>query len=62
MSQKKRIGLTATLAVFIRRLGSDQLLVAGGGRAVADVGVANQALGHALGIEAGQLRQGAGDQ
>ena len=37
-------------------------MIAGCRRAVADVGVANQALGHAFGIQPGQLREGASDQ
>jgi len=62
VGQKERIGLAAALAVFIGRLGGDQHLVAGRRGAMADIGVADHPLGHAFGVQPGQLRQGAGDQ
>ncbi|MNO68878.1 hypothetical protein D3C76_597220 [compost metagenome] len=62
MRQEEWIRLAAALAVLIGRLGGHQTVVIGGAGAVADVGVADQALGHALGVEACQLSQGAGDQ
>ncbi|MCY1427599.1 hypothetical protein D9M71_434540 [compost metagenome] len=62
MGQEERVGLAATLVVFIGGLWGDQPLVTGCSRAMAYIGVADQALGHAFGVQPGQLRQGAGDQ
>ncbi|MNO85073.1 hypothetical protein D3C76_764330 [compost metagenome] len=62
MRQEERVRLATALAVLIGRLCCHQFLIAGGSGAVADIGVADQALGHALGIQVGQLCQRPGDQ
>ncbi|MNI64307.1 hypothetical protein D3C73_1197400 [compost metagenome] len=62
MRQKERVWLATTLAMFIGRFSGDQLVVTVGCRAMADVGIAHQALSYAFGIQPRQLRQCPGDQ
>ncbi|MNK95633.1 hypothetical protein D3C87_1158780 [compost metagenome] len=62
MGEKKRIRLTATLGMFVVRLGGDQFQVAGGARAVGQVGVTHQALRYAFAVQMSHRCEGTGHQ
>ncbi len=62
MSEKERVGLATTLGMLMLGFFGDQRAIALGAGPMGQVGVADQALRDALGVEVGQRGQRAGDQ
>lgn len=62
VGEEEGVGLAAAFAVFVGAFGGDQPAVAVGAGDTADVGVADHALGDALGVQAAEAGQGAGHQ
>ncbi|MNN04241.1 hypothetical protein D3C81_1169620 [compost metagenome] len=62
MGEKKRVGLAATLGVFIRGFGGDQFQVTGGAGAMSLVGITHQSLRHTFAVQTRHGCQRTGDQ